>query len=152
MIYKICLFIFFSFGIFMFYSVGNLIYTLFKVSKKEYDELQRKTILDSLACSMLLILLLHLIQFIVGSVIGTYYPVITPVIKNFKINYLSWNEGFLSINSFFFDCTIISISYIVSKYKNGLISKKQFLTPIFIIFTVIFIIILTMLTSSIYNA
>lgn len=71
--------IFFFLAIYSLYGIGVIIKTTFKSYKKDYDELEMKTIKDSLAISMILIVILHLIQLIFSFYSVKYRPIITPI-------------------------------------------------------------------------
>lgn len=131
--------IFFFLAIYSLYGIGVIIKTTFKSYKKDYDELEMKTIKDSLAISMILIVTLHLIQLIFSFYSVKYRPIITPITDS-AIN------NNINIHSLFFDCILIGFIYNINRFRYGLIAKRQFWDPILIILTIT--IILTIAFSS----
>lgn len=123
---------------FSFYGMGSLFIATFGIIGKNYDELERKAIFDSLAYGMIFIVLLHLVQFCLGlmstfSLIENYIP----CISSGGTSLLLLDYGSIAHSeSFFFDTSLISIIYIINKYRFGLWSKKRILIPIFIIFII----------------
>ncbi|QQK07280.1 hypothetical protein [Miniphocaeibacter halophilus] len=115
--------------IYSLYGIGVIIKTIFKTYKKSYDELEIKTIKDSLAISMILIVILHFIQLIFSFYSVKYRPIITPITDS-AIN------NNINIHSLFFDCILIGFIYNIKRFKYGLIAKRQFWDPILIILTV----------------
>lgn len=113
--------------IYVFYATGNTIYTLVKVSKNDYDELERKAVFDSLAYAMIVILIMVILDMIVIAIFGPN-PSIN-ILYGIVPKDLQWIFILDVITSY---CFTINIIYSYNKYKYGLSSKKQFYRIIFI--------------------
>ena len=133
--------IFLSGTTYILFAVPSLIKVLIKIIKKEYDELERKVVFDSLGLSMLIVTLVNLIQFILAcyhSITGLYkyIPIISPgmpfnnALSNF--NYYPYAH----MESIFFNLIIISIIYNINRYRYGLLSKEKTFKPIKIILSI----------------
>lgn len=124
--------------LYSFYSIGVLIKTIIKICKKDYDELEKKSIVDSLAITAVIIISMHFIEIILGLIIKNYrsFVVLSPI--KGALNGDDGN-GYYFINAFFLDTFIFSLIYTINRFKYGLITVKQILIPI-IICLVIFII------------
>ncbi|MEI5991476.1 hypothetical protein [Enterococcus crotali] len=107
-------------AVFAMASVFNAIHVLLQVKKGELDELEKKTVSDSLVYTMLVLLFLHLIQFILGMIFN-FRP-------NSPIHYYSIISGGLPFRevmgnspwhfeALFFDFLIFSIIYFFRKRK-----------------------------------
>lgn len=126
--------------LYSFYSIGVLIKTIIKICKKDYDELEKKAIIDSLAITGAIIILMHFIEIILSFAITDYESVVhlTPLNIPDKVSNGYYNKQ-LVINAFFLDTFIFSVIYTINRFKYGLITVKHILIPI-IICLVIFII------------
>lgn len=131
--------------LYTFYSFGVIIKTISNIFLNNYDELEKKAIWDSLAISMIIIVVIHLLQLVTSMFIIDYMPIVTPVKVGEAINGVI--GGRIIFNAFFFDCFIISIIYNLNRYTFGLISKKQVLIPIITIFCLILIVGIIVLFS-----
>lgn len=107
-------------AVFAMASVFNAISVLFQVKKGRLDELEKKTVSDSVVCTMLILLFLHLFQFILGMIFNFmpvgqfhYYPIISGGLP-FKA--IMGNDP-LHFEALFFDVLIFSIIYSFKKRK-----------------------------------
>lgn len=131
--------LFYGGGAYSLYAIPSLIKTLINIIRKKYDELERKSVFDSLAISMLVITTLHLIQFLLGyyfNFLGkpsTYLPIISPGIPFGSTISSLGHYPYVHMDSIFLDFTIISLVFNIKRYRYGLITKKQFLKPIIIV-------------------
>lgn len=107
------------------------IFTLFRilVRFKQYDELERKAIIETLAMSMVIILVVNFGQLILSFITPYDWA---PFIFSGSSLALIGNTP-LHFDSFFFDCSILGISYMVRRHHFGLIKVKNILIPIIII-------------------
>lgn len=122
MIYvQIFLMILFMFAaVFALVSVFNALRVLLKVKKGQLDELEKKTVSESLLYTMFVLLLLHLLQFIFGMIFNFlpdsqyhYYPIISGGLPFREVMGNSpWH-----VEAFFFDVLIFSIIYFFRKRK-----------------------------------
>ncbi|HHX69531.1 MAG: hypothetical protein WAO56_10560 [Miniphocaeibacter sp.] len=127
---SLIIFIFLSF--YSLYAIANIIKALYRVYIKEYDELERKVVFDSLIITALVIIGVHLIQFILGLTMP--YSQFEPIISAGSHSvFLFTNDSIAHIESVFFDFIILSLTYTVMRYKYGLINIKQVLKPMVII-------------------
>ncbi|OJG55377.1 hypothetical protein RV06_GL001820 [Enterococcus haemoperoxidus] len=101
-------------------SVFNAISVLLQVKKGNLDELEKKTVSDSLVYTMFVLLFLHLIQFILGMIVNFmpdsqfhYYPIISGGLPFREVMGNSpWH-----FEALFFDFLIFSIIYFFRKRK-----------------------------------
>lgn len=113
------------------YGMFSLINTARKLKTKSYDEFERKTIFDSLGYSMIFIIIVHILEYIIVTILYfkipdfQYIPIITAVKEPGSI----FTDSSI-FNKIFFDCAIVSIIYTSLKYKYGLIDKDKILSPI----------------------
>jgi len=101
-------------------SVFNAIHVLIQVKRGELDELEKKTVSDSLVYTMLVLLFLHLIQFLLGMIFNFmpdghfhYYPIIS---GGLPFREVMGNDPW-HFEAFFFDVLIFSIIYFFRKRK-----------------------------------
>ncbi|ALS37410.1 hypothetical protein [Enterococcus rotai] len=107
-------------AVFSIASVFNAISVLGQVRKGKLDELEKKTVSDSLVYSMLVLLFLHLVQFILGMIFNFmpdgpfhYYPIISGGLPFREVMGNSpWH-----FEALFFDFFIFSIIYFFRKRK-----------------------------------
>lgn len=122
MIYiQILIMIIFIFAaVFAIASVFNAISVLLQVKTGKLDELEKKTVSDSLVYTMFVLLFLHLIQFILGMIVNFmpdsqfhYYPIISGGLPFREVMGNSpWH-----FEALFFDFLIFSIIYFFRKRK-----------------------------------
>ncbi len=111
-------------------NVFRLIKTLLKKLTRQLDELEQKTVFDSLAISMLMIVGIHLIQWIIGVYTHSngidYTPIIAPwaYLGRLSINF-SHQPFFVRIDSLTFDVFVIGLVYLYMQLSYRLINKKQ---------------------------
>lgn len=129
--------IFFVVAIYVFGSIINVLLQLFKLKKA--DELQKRTLLDTLAVSMVIVLAINFFQLIVFS--GNVEPLISSDVN-------TSNNG-NHLDSFMMECIIISTAYGFNRLKYGLISKKRFIVTTGIPLAAIIVLVLMMLYFSI---
>ncbi len=105
------------------YSIVVLIKTTINISRKEYDELEKKSIVDSLAITAVIIIVIHLIQLILMIFNLEYKPVITTIRFNHAISLSGYVESYgYYVNSLIVDCCIFSLTYSFNRVKYGLIT------------------------------
>lgn len=120
------------------YSLVGLFSTLRILLRfNRYDELEKRTVVDAFAMSMVIILLVNLGQLILTfNVPVGWVGFISP--GGFYNGGLVTNDP-LHFDSFLFDCSIIGISYMLRRNYFGLLKTKNILIPIFILLAIIFI-------------
>ena len=126
-------------GLYSFVSVGSLLGMLVNITR--YDELQKRTVFNSLAFSMFFLLVIYLAQLIL-SFFGTAYQKAALIISagGFQQGGLiSFSP--LHIDSFFFACLVISIVYTINRYRYGLIDGQYLIKRIIFPFVVILAIV-----------
>lgn len=126
-------------GIYMFFSIGELIYIIRKSFRNGFDELEKKSILDGLAFTMIAIFALHIFQSILASIIGTrgvFVPLVIP--GNGRIN----EAALANIENFIFDIMAFSVIYNLKRYRYGLTSQIRYRVTLFFAATIIFFILM----------
>ena len=136
-VFGLSLFVVGIYAIIAFFSMSKTTYKLFQ---GKYDELERKVVFDSLAYSMLIIVLLHLIQYLLSYKLKKYFPneIYIPVISAGVIKGQILGNSPLHFESFFFDLFLVSNVYSYLRYKYGLKQRKSYIIPL--IATIIFLI------------
>lgn len=126
-------------GLYSFVSVGSLLGMFVNITR--YDELQKRTIFNSLAFSMFFLLVIYLAQLIL-SFFGPAYQKAALIISagGFQQGGLISNSPF-HIDSFFFACLVVSIVYTINRYRYGLIDNqyliKRIIFPLVVILAII---------------
>lgn len=111
-------------------NIFRLVKTLIKKMTHQLDELEQKALVDSLAISMLVGVVLHILQVIIGVFTFSngikYTPVIAPwaFIGHLSINF-SRDPFFVRIDSLTFDVFVIGLVYLFTQLNYRLITKKQ---------------------------
>lgn len=127
-------------SLYAFISIFALLNTLRYLKTNQMDELQKQAIYESFAFTFLIIVSIHFIQLFSKPLGIDLTHLISPGGFN---GTLFGIEGNLHIDSFIFDCLILSFIYFLRKIKYGLLSsrevKKRILIP-FILTTLLFIV------------
>lgn len=124
-------------GLAMYSLVGLFSILRILLRFNRYDELEKRTVVDAFAMSMVIILLVNLGQLILTfNVPVGWVGFISP--GRFYNGGLVTNDP-LHFDSFLFDCSIIGISYMLRRNYFGLLKTKNILIPIFILLAIIFI-------------
>lgn len=133
--------------LYIMYSIFSVIKTFFIAAKNGYDELEKKALVDAVAISMLVLMVVHLIQTIISFKIKHLYPnnLYIPVISSGAPKGVLLGNSPLHIESIFFDTFAIAIIYNINKLRYGLIDKMQFFKPFIIIFIISIIVVSTMM-------
>ena len=130
-------------GLFSFVGFGQLLVMLLKSVGGQYDELERKVVFDSLGISMILIFLIHLLQFAFGIVAFNTSGDFTPIIGTWSHMgqlLISVTEMGLTFENIFFDALVIGLVYFYLAYKYKLKELKQIV--VISIVTLIIVIVL----------
>lgn len=131
-----------SFLIIMIYailSIGQLIKILIQGIKIGFDELEKKSIIDGLAFTMIAIFSIHVFQAILASIVGTrgvFAPLVIP--GNGRLN----EAALGNIENFLFDIMAFSVIYNLKRYKYGLTSHTRYAITIFFAIAIIFLILI----------
>ncbi|WP_086313879.1 hypothetical protein A5821_001424 [Enterococcus sp. 7F3_DIV0205] len=107
-------------GVFTISSIFNAIKALVQVKKGRLDELEKKTVLDSLVYAMITLFIVHTLQFVLGIAANMipnsgfhYRPIISSGVPYRSIiSNDPWH-----FESLFFDCLIFSVIYFFRKRK-----------------------------------
>lgn len=107
-------------GIFTISSVVNAINVLIQVRRGHLDELEKKMVFDSLVYTMLVLVIVHALQFVLGSFANlvpathfSYRPIISAGVPYKSIiSNDPWH-----FEALFFDCLVFSIFYFFRKRK-----------------------------------
>ncbi|RSU13408.1 hypothetical protein CBF27_04320 [Vagococcus acidifermentans] len=126
--------IFSSLALFTLISFFQLISSLFKVTFKKYDELERKLVFDSLGVSMLILLLIHLLQ-LLFALIGHKFSFMYMSGIKITLRFLVIPMDNFVLESLILDVFLIGLTSLVLRYKYGLISSRQ-LTKKYVILTI----------------
>ena len=113
-----------------FYAIFNIIRTSMGIINGNYDELEKKTITDALAISMVIFFVYNAIQFMI--------PIFS--LGEIQFNLFGPNIYLISFGKFKLrlidpivsNSIVISIVYSIMKYRNGLKNKWSSVTPILI--------------------
>ncbi|MGM0338276.1 hypothetical protein [Candidatus Enterococcus murrayae] len=124
--------IFMFLGIYSFVGMFSLIKVL--VTINQYDELERRAVIEALAISMLIILVVNLAQLILSIYLPAEWR---GFVSPGPVNRSLVTNTPLHMESFLFDCSIIGISYALRRHYFGLIKMRNMLIPIFIILSFI---------------
>lgn len=126
-------------GIYAIIAFFSMIKTTYKLFQGKYDELERKIVFDSLAYSMVIIIVLHLIQYSLSYKLKKYFPneIYIPVISAGVIKGQILGNSPLHFESFFFDLFLVSNIYNYLRYKYSLKQRKTYMVPL--IATIIFL-------------
>ena len=118
-------------GIYAIIAFFSMIKTTYKLFQGKYDKLERKIIFDSLAYSMVIIIVLHKLK--------KYFPneIYIPVISAGVIKGQILGNSPLHFESFFFDLFLVSNIYNYLRYKYSLKQRKAYMVPL--IATIIFL-------------
>lgn len=117
------------------------LFSVFKVliTAHRKDELEKKIIVETLAISMITILMIDLIQMILVLIMPSgFKPWISPNSKGFGLGRV------IHIDSFAFNCAVLGFTYMIRRYHFGLIKLRFFLIP------VITVLVLSILMISVY--
>lgn len=124
--------LFFSFmTVMLFYilaSIVSIVKNAVRLKQNKLDELQKLAIYESFALSFSLIIIIHLLQLILFYFDINLTKLISPGPINSGIIYM--NNNFFHIDSFFFDCLILSFIYFLKKIQYSLLSTKQIIKKI----------------------
>lgn len=126
--------IFSSLALLTLISFFQLISSLFKVTFKKYDELERKLVFDSLGVSMLILLLIHLLQ-LLFALIGSEFSFMYMSGIKITLRFLVIPIDNFVLESLILDVFLIGLTSLVLRYKYGLISSRQ-LTKKYVILTI----------------
>lgn len=110
--------------------------SIFKAVFFRKDELEKKVVFDSLAYSMIIVLILAFI-----------YPFISLLLKE-SINYVFISQYFISDGILFQDIflslvAVVAFSFNYLRLKYGLINKKQLVVPVAITTIIVFTVFIT---------
>lgn len=105
-----------------FFSIISFARTVSYLNGNQLDELQRQVVYESFAYTFLTIVGLHFIQLVTVFFHIDLTHLVSP--GTFKGAVIGIEENF-HMDSFFFDCLILSFVYFLRKVKYGLISPKE---------------------------
>lgn len=144
-------FLFIGISFYMFYSMFIAIKASIKVVKKEYDEMELKVLIDSLAISMILIMILHIIQTLIAINYKNYYPngIYIPIISSGAPNGTYLGNSPLHIESIFFDIFLFSVIHNINRVRYDIIDLKNFFKPVMVSSILSAIIIMSFMLISI---
>lgn len=119
-------FLFISFTLVMsfysFFSIVSFARTVSYLKGNQLDELQKQVVYESFAYTFLTIVGLHFIQLVAVFFHVDLTHLVSP--GTFHGSIIGMDRGF-HMDSFFFDCLILSFVYFLRKVKYGLISPKE---------------------------
>lgn len=108
-------------AIYVVISMGIFLETLLKVYKNQFDELEKKSIVDSLALSLVVVFIFFIVQSLVAnqyqSRFGSNFPSVVS-------SGLKFDSNPIHIESFIFLLVIFTILYNLTKHKYGLSSSS----------------------------
>lgn len=113
---------------YVFASMFSIIKNAVKLKQNKLDELQKLAIYESFALSFSLIIIIHFLQLILFYFDINLTKLISPGPINSGIIYM--HNNFFHIDSFFFDCLILSFIYFLKKIQYSLLSTKQIIKKI----------------------
>ncbi|MGP5428807.1 hypothetical protein ACTXNW_05050 [Enterococcus malodoratus] len=117
-------------GLSLYSFIGIFLVLKFLVNFKRYDELEKRVVIDSFAMSMIIIMIVNLTQLIL--------VLIMPIGFQSLISSDSLVTGSGShIDSFFFDCSVFGLTYMIRRYHFGLMKKRYILLIIIYIFLIV---------------
>ena len=125
-------FLFICIAFYMFYSTFIAIKASINVVKKEYDEMELKVLIDSLAISMIIMMILHIIQTFIAMNYKIYNPsdIYIPVISSGAPNGTYLGNSPLHIESIFFDIFLFSVMHNINRLRYDIIDLKSFFMPV----------------------
>ena len=112
--YYLLAFLQFGVTIFALYSVVRLFIMLLILHR--YDELQKKAVYESFALSFLIILLVHFIQLNI-NLFDIDWPLL--ITTGNRLGIAMGNYPKPHIDSFFFDCFVLAVVYLIKKRRYG---------------------------------
>ncbi|MFY8330582.1 hypothetical protein [Vagococcus carniphilus] len=119
-------FLFISFmtvmSFYSFFSIISFAGTVSYLKGNQLDELQKQVVYESFAYTFLTIVGLHFIQLAAVFFRVDLTHIVSP--GTFQGTLIGMDKGF-HMDSFFFDCLILSFVYFLRKVKYGLISPKE---------------------------
>ncbi|WP_086950652.1 hypothetical protein [Vagococcus fluvialis] len=107
-------FLLFGVALFSMYSVIRLFIMLLLLHR--YDELQKKAVYESFALSFLIILLLHFVQLNI-NLFDIDWPLL--ITTGNRLGIAGGNVPKPHFDSFFFDCFVLAVVYLIKKRRYG---------------------------------
>ena len=127
-------FLFIGISFYMYYSTFIAVKASIKVVKKKYDEMELKVLIDSLAISMIIVMMVYIVQTVIAINFKNYYPngIYIPVISSGAPNGTYLGNSPLHIESIFFDIFLFSVMYNINRVRYDIIDFKKFFKPVMV--------------------